>query len=229
MGNFAKPWTALESCHCLFKFSHPEPVSSLLPQMVSNDFYWSQFLWMEVLFLIIDPAVTSDPCVSTCAYVTGRHFTTKPLLVCPCCVGNKASFCLLLSPHPPAPIDCKHISFLCSTWAKECVRFLGSPAIVCGTWKPPPGSASILPPLSTHCFLSIILEHWVPVGQFCPQDVCLKTLPCQDSKLKTSADNPNTTRVRNGINPWAVLLMPNKVYLYSKIATGYLSFRGYKG
>jgi hypothetical protein len=50
-------------------------------------------------------------------------------------------------------------------------------------------------------------------------------MPCQDSKLKASADNPNTTRVRKGVSPWAVLLMPNKVYLYSKIATGYLSFR----
>lgn len=87
--------------------------------------------------------------------------------------------------------------------------------------------AFILPPHRTHCFLSIILEHRVLGQQFCPQDVCLQALPSksQSSRLPLTIQTPKWKR---GENPWAVLLMPNKVYLYSKIATGYLSLQKLK-
>ena len=81
--------------------------------------------------------------------------------------------------------------------------------------------APIFPSHHTPCFLSIILEHRVLGQQFCPQDVCLQALPpkFQSSRLPLTIQTPKWER---GENPWAVLFMPNKVYLYSKIATGYL-------
>lgn len=87
--------------------------------------------------------------------------------------------------------------------------------------------ASTLPPQPAPCFLSIILEHWVLGQQFCPQDVCLQALPSksQSSRLPLTIQTPKWER---GENPWAVLLIPNKVYLYSKIATGYLSLQKLK-
>lgn len=79
---------------------------------------------------------------------------------------------------------------------------------------------SILPPHHTPCFLSIILEHRVLGQQFCPQDVCSQALPpkFQSSWLPLIIQ---TQKWERGKNPWAVLFMPNKVSLYSKIATGY--------
>lgn len=105
-------------------------------------------------------------------------------------------------------------------------RSLGAWLLFAGNWKPP-SSVSLLPPPRTPCFLSIILEHRVPGRQFCPQDVCLQALPSksQSSRLPLPIQTPKWER---GENPWAVLLMPNTVYLHSKIATGYLSLQKLK-
>jgi hypothetical protein len=92
------------------------------------------------------------------------------------------------------------------------VSLTGILAIVWENWKPPNPecSSSLLTTHAASCQSSWNTECWA--GQFCPQDVCLKALPCQVSKLETSADNPNT-KMRMGRNPWAVILMPNKVSL----------------
>lgn len=63
--------------------------------------------------------------------------------------------------------------------------------------------------------------------QFCAQDVCLQALPSksQSWRLPLPIQTPKWER---GKNPGAVLLMLNTVYLYSKIATGYLSLQKLK-
>lgn len=87
---------------------------------------------------------------------------------------------------------------------------------------------SVHPLSSPHTLLPVNHPGTRSAGrQFCPQDVCLQTLPSksQSSRLPLPIQTPKWER---GKNPWAVLLMPNTVYLYSKIATGYLSLQKLK-
>lgn len=113
-------------------------------------------------------------------FVIAELSSKAPLTSCPAHI--------LPNPHHP------------SRWEKEGVRLPGSLAIVWGNWKPPCSEcpSSLLSAHAASCQSSWNTECWA--RQFCPQDVYLKALPCQVSKLKTSADNPNT-KMRKGEKP----------------------------
>lgn len=106
------------------------------------------------------------------------------------------------------------------------MKLPGRLAIVWRSWKP--GSLECLSSLlTTHpisCQSSWNTKCWATILS----TGCLFSgTAFQVSNLKTSADNPNTN-LKKGGNPWPVLSMPNKVDLYSKIATVYLRLQRLK-
>ena len=99
-------------------------------------------------------------------------------------LSTRALFTSCLTHILPNSHDHQPVKFPHRHAEKECVRLPGSLAIVPENWNPL-CSESILAPHHTPCFLSIILEHRVLGRQFCPQDVCMQTLPSksQSSRL----------------------------------------------
>lgn len=85
----------------------------------------------------------------------------------------------------------------------------------------------VRPPFSPHTLFPVNHPGTPSAGPTVLSAGCLFAgTAFQVSKLKTSADNPNTKMKKE--NPWAVLLKPNKAYLYLKIATGYLNLQRLK-
>lgn len=124
------------------------------------------------------------------------------------------------------PITTKHSDIHTGRWKRSVWGSLGAGLLFRGTGSH--SAQSPHPPSLPHTLLPVNHPGTPSAGPTILSTGCLFAgTTFQVSKLKTSVDNPKT-KMKRGENPWVVLLKPNKVYLYSKIATGYLSLQRVK-